>query len=144
MAFNFMTVDDSVIIRTMLKKTLSAAGIPVGRIHEAGNGREALEILRDNWVDLVFIDINMPVMNGVEMIDAMREEEILDNLPTVVVSTEGSQTKIEKLKNKGVTAFIRKPFTPELIRNIVKDILGEWEDEPAENGIDESFSGETF
>ncbi len=145
MAFNFLTADDSTIIRTMLKKTLAAAGIPVGIVHEAGNGREALDILRNNWIDLVFVDINMPVMDGVEMIETMKKEDILDNLPTVVVSTEGSRAKIERLINKGVTAFIRKPFTPELIRNIVIDILGEWEDESTgKNGTDKDFSGEAF
>ena len=128
MAFNILIVDDSSIIRSMLKKTFSAAGIPVGEVIEAGNGREGIEKLESNWVDLMFLDINMPVMDGMTMIDRMQDRDEFRDTPVVVVSTEGSRTKIDKLWGKGIKAFISKPFSPEKVRNIVRDVLGDWEE----------------
>lgn len=139
MAYNILVVDDSLIIRAMLIKTLKAAGVPIGKIEEAENGKVALEIIEKSWIDIVFVDINMPVMDGITMIENMEEKGIIKSLPTVVVSTEGSKTKIEKLWNKGIAAFIGKPFTPEEIRKIVKDILGEWDESEAQEPEGDMF-----
>jgi two-component system chemotaxis response regulator CheY len=100
MAYNILIVDDSQTVRAVIRKTLDLAGIEVGEIHEAGNGQEALDVLGKHWLDLVFADINMPV------------------------STEGSSTRVEQLKAKGVSAYVRKPFTPEIIRSVVEEVLG--------------------
>jgi len=124
MALNILVVDDSETVRAVIRKTLDLARIPVDELYEAANGREALDILGDHWVDLVFSDINMPVMGGVEMIEKMCEDGLLKTVPVIVVSTEGSTTRIEQLKSKGVSAYIRKPFTPELIREVVNDVVG--------------------
>lgn len=113
----------------MFSKTFKLAGIPVGELYQAANGKEALEILNENRVDLVFSDINMPVMGGVEMIEKMFDDGLLKTIPVVVISSEGSTTRIEQLKSKGISAYIRKPFTPELVRKVVDDIIG---------GLDES------
>lgn len=129
MALNILVVDDSAVIRAVFSKTFKLVGIPVGELYQAANGKEALEILNENWVDLVFSDINMPVMGGVEMIEKMSDDGLLKTIPVVVVSTEGSTTRIEQLKSKGISAYIRKPFTPELVRKVVDDIVG---------GLDES------
>ncbi len=124
MALNILVVDDSKTVRSVIAKTLEMAQVPVDNLYMAANGKEALEILGENWVDLVFSDINMPVMGGVEMIERMHEDDVLRSIPVIVVSTEGSSTRIEQLKQKGVSAYIRKPFTPELIRNVVDDVVG--------------------
>ncbi len=124
MAFNIMVVDDSRVIRNVIKKALQLAEVPVNMLHEASNGKEALEILEQEWVDLILADINMPIMNGVEMIERMHENGLMKTIPVIIVSTEGSQRRIEELKAKGVRAYIRKPFTPELIRELVFDIMG--------------------
>ena len=118
MAFNILVVDDSETVRAVLAKTLQLSGIEVGELYKAANGKEALEILKDRWVDLIFSDINMPVMGGVEMIQQMRQDDMLKTIPVIVVSTEGSTTRIEQLKAEGVRAYIRKPFTPELVRAV--------------------------
>ncbi|MCD6570376.1 MAG: response regulator [Deltaproteobacteria bacterium] len=123
MAYNILVVDDSNVIRKVLIKTLSLAKVPVGEVFEAANGKEALEILDGSWIDLVFADINMPVMNGVEMIEKMSESGMLNNIPVVIISTEGSLTRIEELKAKGVKAYVRKPFTPEAIKEVVQDVM---------------------
>ena len=69
MSFNILIVDDSRTIRSVIKKTLLIAGVPTSELFEASNGLEGLQIMKNNWVDLCFADINMPVMNGIEMIE---------------------------------------------------------------------------
>ena len=128
-ALNILVVDDSAVVRAVFSKTFKLAGIPVSELYQAANGKEALEILNENRVDLVFSDINMRVMGGVEMIEKLSDDGLLKTIPVVVVSTEGSTTRIEQLKSKGISAYIRKPFTPELVRKVVDDIVG---------GLDES------
>jgi two-component system chemotaxis response regulator CheY len=124
MAVNVLVVDDSGVMRAMIVKTIRLSGLQLGEIHEAANGREGLEALDHNWIDLVIADINMPVMNGEEMIDHIQKNPEFKDIPIVVVSTEGSKTRIERLQNKGAR-FIHKPFTPEIIRDTVKDFLGD-------------------
>jgi len=127
MSFNILIVDDSRTIRSVIKKTLLIAGVPTGELFEASNGLEGLQIMKNNWVDLCFADINMPVMNGIEMIEKMLEDHMLEKLPVVIVSTEGSKTRIEELFRKGVRAYLRKPITPEIVRNVVKEVLGDYD-----------------
>ncbi|MCK5520812.1 MAG: response regulator [Candidatus Marinimicrobia bacterium] len=124
MNLNILIVDDSSTVRSVLKKTLDLAQIPAGEIFEAENGRDALQILDDNWIDLVFADINMPIMGGIEMVEKMEENGLMKTIPVIVVTTEGSQTRIQQLKKIGIKGYIRKPFTPESVRNEVLRIMG--------------------
>lgn len=124
MAYNILIVDDSETVRAVISRTLEMAGVPINKLYEAPNGKEALQVMRDNWIDLVFSDINMPVMTGVEMIEQMQQDDLLESLPVVVVSTEGSKTRIDNLMKKGVRAYIRKPFTPEKVKEIIDELLG--------------------
>ena len=107
----------------MIIKTIRMSGLDLGEVYQAGNGQEGLDAARGNWVDLVVADINMPVMNGEEMIDQMKADPELTDLPTIVISTEGSVTRIERLESKGVK-FIHKPFTPEIIRDSIQALTG--------------------
>jgi len=124
MALNVLVVDDSATVRAIIAKTLQLAGVHVNELREAANGKEALDILAGHRIDLVFTDINMPVMGGVEMVEAMCRDGILKAVPVIIVSTEGSATRIEQLKAKGVSAYIRKPFTPELLKDVVHNVVG--------------------
>jgi len=124
MALNILIVDDSATVRAVIIKTLEIAGIPVNELYQAENGQEALDLLAEHWIDLVFADINMPVMNGIEMVERMSADGLLKTVPVIIVSTEGSATRIEQLLGKGVSAFIRKPFTPEMLREAVDNIMG--------------------
>ena len=123
MAVNVLIVDDSAVMRSMIAKTIRLSGLDLGEIHQAANGQEGLDALSQNWIDLVIADINMPVMNGEEMIDRMLEHPEFRDIAIVVVSTEGSKTRVKRLQNKGAR-FIHKPFTPEVIRDTVKEFLG--------------------
>jgi two-component system chemotaxis response regulator CheY len=123
MSLNVLVVDDSTVVRTVIIKTLRILKLPLGEVYEAANGLEALDTLEANWIDLVFADINMPVMNGEEMIERMRANPAWADLPLVVVSTEGSETRIERLERKGAR-FIHKPFAPEIVRDVVRELTG--------------------
>ena len=121
-----LVVDDSNLIRRMIIKTLELADVPMGETYEAGDGREALDIMEHKWVDLVLADINMPVMDGVEMVGHMRRSPGLAGVPVIVVSTEGSTERMSELSDLGVSAYIRKPFTPEALRDVVSSATYEW------------------
>ncbi|MCE5278999.1 MAG: response regulator [Planctomycetaceae bacterium] len=121
MSLNVLVVDDSAVTRAVILKTLSMAGLDLGQTHQAANGRLGLEVLEKEWIDLILVDINMPVMNGEEMIAAVRENPLWADIPIIVVSTEGSVTRIDRLQSNGVT-FVHKPFTPEAICNVVQGL----------------------
>jgi two-component system chemotaxis response regulator CheY len=123
MAYNILVVDDSQTMRAVLTKTICMAGVELGSVFEAENGKEALDILEKEWVDLVFADINMPVMNGVEMVKAMQKLGYMESTPVVVISTEGSKTRLDTLRDMGVRGFLRKPVSPELFKAVVDGVL---------------------
>ena len=123
MALNVLIVDDSPIIRKMVRRAIEMCGLPIGELHQAGDGVEALKILADHWIDIVFADINMPNMDGVEMVERMAKDQLLDKIPVVIVSTERSETRIARLKELGVRAYLTKPFRPETFRDVVREVL---------------------
>lgn len=123
MSLNVLIVDDSAVMRSMIKKTIDMTGLAVGEVHQAGNGREGIESLKANWIDLVIADINMPVMNGEEMLDQMKNDSELSEIPVIVVSTEGSETRVRRIREMGA-AFIHKPFTPEVFRDAMIEMTG--------------------
>lgn len=122
MSINILVVDDSSVMRAMIIKSLRMSGLPVGEIFQAANGKEGLNALSEHWIDLVIVDINMPVMNGEEMIDQMKLNDEMKDIPVVVISTEGSEIRLERLRKKS-SAFIHKPFAPETIRDTIKGIM---------------------
>ena len=108
MELNVLVVDDSSVMRAMILKTMRMSGLPLGEIHQAANGREGIDTLRKHWIDLVIADINMPVMNGEEMINYMQGIPEMKDIPVIIISTEGSDTRIGNLQHKSA-AFIHKP-----------------------------------
>jgi two-component system chemotaxis response regulator CheY len=124
MSFSILIADDSEIIREVLVRTLHMTNISFDKIHKAANGSEALTVLKDQWVDIVFTDIHMPIMGGIELIKTMRNSSELKEIPVVVISTEGSSARIEELKTLDIKGYLRKPFTPENIRDTLSAILG--------------------
>ena len=123
MAFNVLVVDDSAVMRAMVIKTLNMSGLPIGEIHQASDGAEALRLLGEHWIDLALIDLNMPVMNGEELLDRVRRNPETADLAVVVVSTESSSTRIAALRQKGA-GFVHKPFNPVALRDEVLRITG--------------------
>ncbi len=128
MAFTVLIVDDSSSMRAVIKKTIKVSGFNVGQFLAAEDGRDAMKVLSAEWVDLVLTDINMPNMNGMELIKKMKEDEILKTIPVVIVTTEGSEKVKKQSMDLGASALIKKPFRPEDIRNALNRIMGENED----------------
>jgi two-component system chemotaxis response regulator CheY len=118
MAYNLLVVDDSAVMRSMIIKTLALSGLEIGQVHEAANGQDGLALLEKEWIDLALVDIHMPVMDGLEMIDRLRRRPETSALPVVVVSSESDPARIEALQGQGVI-FAHKPFTPESLREII-------------------------
>jgi two-component system chemotaxis response regulator CheY len=125
MAYNILIVDDSFPMRAVIKKVIRASGFNIGELFEAGNGKQALQILNEQWLDLVLTDYNMPDMNGLELLKAMKHQGTLADIPVVIVTTEGSDQRVEEFLNQGAAAYIKKPFTPEQIKSHLNRILGE-------------------
>lgn len=124
MAYRILLVDDSQTTRAIISKVIRLSGVEVAELLEAGNGEEALKILSETWVDVIFTDLNMPVMNGLEFLKKLTLDDILKTVPVVVVTTEGSTQRIEELKKLGIAHYLRKPFTPENLLKIINELLG--------------------
>jgi two-component system chemotaxis response regulator CheY len=124
MSFNVLIVDDSCSMRSVIKKVLSLSGFYMDNCYEAGNGREGLAVLEKEWVDLIISDINMPVMNGLEMLKQLKDHLMYQNIPVIVISTEGSEDRINEAFCTGAKGFIKKPFLPEDLRKILHAVLG--------------------
>jgi two-component system, chemotaxis family, chemotaxis protein CheY len=123
MALSVLVVDDSATMRRILKRALGLSGLPIAEIHEAENGREALDLVGCKAVDLALLDLNMPVMGGIEALEHLRAGGDTLELPVVVVSTEGSEPRIERVKQLSA-GFVRKPFTPESLLDAIVVALG--------------------
>ena len=125
MSYSILIVDDSLPMRSVIKRTLKAAGYGNSELLEAADGKQAMELMKNNWIDMVITDYNMPVMNGLEFIKAIKKEDLSKDIPVVVVSTEGNDSKIKEFMDCGAVSYITKPFTPEAIRDLIVKILGE-------------------
>ena len=123
MSRSLMIVDDSTTMRKILMRTIRMSGISFDRTEEAGNGKEALDKLAAAPVDLILCDVNMPEMNGPEMVKRVRQMETCKNTKIVMVSTESSQELIDQLKADGANGYITKPFTPDQIREKLEPLL---------------------
>ncbi len=119
-----LIVDDSPILRAAIKKVVRLAGVQPERIFEAGTGREALDVMSSVWVDLVLLDLNMPVMDGEAFAKELREHSDLADVAVVVVSTEANRARLERMREYGVRHTLRKPFEPEELCRLITEVLG--------------------
>ena len=117
-----LVVDDSQIMRRILR-------VGIGKIDkeaiilEAENGKEALDILRDNPdVDFTFLDINMPIMRGDEMLKIVRADPNLKHHKIIIQTTEGRKEKFKEIKSMGISGYIIKPYTQQIVENMVKKL----------------------
>ena len=118
-----LIVDDSAAIRKILQRVLRQAEIPLAAVYEAGDGAEALEILKNQKVSLVLSDINMPNMDGLEFLTRLRAEQAWAKLPVLMVSTEGSHAKVLEAVERGASGYVRKPFTAEQIKEKLTGVV---------------------
>ena len=125
MAINILVVDDAPTMRKIIIKTINISGDYAGSIYEAGNGIEALKVLEDKWVDLIITDINMPQMNGMELIKNLKSNPIFSRLPIIVVTSRGRKNLEQNEEWMLITEYLSKPFHPEQLRDIIFSIIGD-------------------
>lgn len=123
MPLDVLIVDDSAAIRKILQRVLVQAHVPLGRVHEAGDGLEALEKLKEQRVGLILSDINMPNMDGLQLLNAVKADTGLKEIPVIMVTTEGSSNKVMEAVSLGASGYVRKPFTAEQIREKLAGIV---------------------
>ena len=119
-----LIVDDSSVMRKIVERSLRQAGINLTQVFEAGNGSEALTVLAANRVDLILCDINMPVMDGLEFVKQLPAVPNATGIPVVMITTEGSEAHVMQALSLGARGYIRKPFTPDQVKEHVIPVLG--------------------
>jgi len=142
MAFNVLIVDDSNSMRAIIKKIIRISGFNVGNCWEAADGKEDMKVLENEWVDLVLTFINMPNMDGMELITAMKKDQLLRSIRVVMVTIVGSEKRVKESMKLGAKGYIKKPFLPEEIRNTLTNIMGEAGD--VQRPYDEDHEGSDF
>jgi len=123
MESEILVVDDSAAIRKILQRVLRQTGMSIGTIHEAGDGQEALEKLRRQRIDLVLSDINMPKMDGLQLLASLRSSAEWRAIPVVMITTEGGETKVAEALKLGASGYVRKPFTADQIKEKLTGFL---------------------
>lgn len=124
MAYRVLVVDDSPAMRSFIRRILNLSGFAVSEFVEAANGLDALEILQARSVDVVLTDINMPRMNGEELVRQLDQDHKLRTLPVVVVSGDSSEVRVKRLMEIGARGYLSKPFSPERLRTELDRVLG--------------------
>ncbi|MGJ5819005.1 response regulator [Paludibaculum fermentans] len=146
MSIRLMIVDDSPVMRAFVRRTVEVTGFDVAGYLEAGDGREALLKLRSaraagpaQQVDLILTDINMPVMDGEGLLEELKRDATLSSIPVVVVSTDSTDQRMDKLMQLGARSYVRKPFPPEklgeVLAGIFPELAGASEDEAGDGGF---------
>jgi two-component system, chemotaxis family, chemotaxis protein CheY len=124
MAFRVLIVDDSPTMRAFVRRVLEMSGFDVSTCHQAGNGAEAMAVLAGHAVDVVLTDINMPEVNGEELVGRIEQDERLRSIPVVVVSTDATANRMRRMMELGAKGYVIKPFSPEVLRQELERVLG--------------------
>lgn len=123
MSIKALIVDDSSVMRKIVERSLRQAGLELAQVFEAGNGAEALSVVANDKVDLILTDINMPVMDGLEFVRQMQSIDASKKAPIVMITTEGSESHVVQALQLGARGYIRKPFTPDQVKEHVIPVL---------------------
>jgi two-component system chemotaxis response regulator CheY len=123
MESDVLVVDDSAAIRKILQRVLRQTGMAIRTIYEAGDGQEALELLGKQRMALVLSDINMPKMDGLQLLAAIKASEAWRNIAVVMITTEGGEAKVSEAVRLGAAGYVRKPFTADQIKEKLAGIL---------------------
>lgn len=124
MPYRMLIVDDSPAMRTFIGRVVEISGFDCDPYLEAGDGEEALKVLDREWVDVILTDINMPNMNGEQLVERLETDDRLSSIPVLVISTDGTAKRIDRLMSKGADGYVTKPFTPEVLREELERLLG--------------------
>jgi two-component system chemotaxis response regulator CheY len=118
-----LIVDDSSVMRKIVARALHQAGMDPMVVFEAGNGSEGVDLLKAQQVDLILSDINMPLMDGLEFLRQIRAQNLAPDVPVVMITTESSEEHVKEAILAGAQGYIRKPFTPEQVKERVLPLI---------------------
>jgi len=119
-----LIVDDSSVMRKIVERALRQAGLELTEVLEASNGAEALTQVEKGGLDMILSDINMPVMDGLEFLKNLAGVEAAKGVPVIMITTEGSEARVVEALSAGAKGYLRKPFTPEQVKERVAPLLG--------------------
>ena len=125
MAYSVLIVDDSPVMRSFIRRVLALSGLELSDCTEAGNGEEALARLSTHRVDVILTDINMPRMDGEELLRRLEADGVLKTIPALVISTDATKERILRMLALGAEGYMSKPFTPETLREQLERVLGD-------------------
>ena len=123
MESDILVVDDSAAIRKILQRVLRQTGMAIRTIYEAGDGQEALDLLKTLKVDLVLLDINMPKMDGLQLLACMKTSAEWRDIPVVMITTEGGEATVSEAVKLGAAGYVRKPCTADQIKEKLAGFL---------------------
>ncbi len=118
-----LIVDDSSVMRKIVQRAFQQAGVEFASVMEAGNGREALDLIAKNQFDLILSDINMPVMDGLAFVRELKSVEAAKGIPVIMITTEGSQVQVMEAIQCGARGYIRKPFTADQVKSRIAPLF---------------------
>jgi two-component system chemotaxis response regulator CheY len=118
-----LIVDDSSVMRKIVERSLRQAGLESLVVVEAGSGVEGLETLKAKRVDLILSDINMPAMDGLEFVRQLRNQQLAEGVPVVMITTESSEEHVKQAIEAGAMGYIRKPFTADQVKQKILSLL---------------------
>jgi len=124
MGLSVLIVDDSTVMRGFIRRVMNLSGFQFETCLEASDGTEALAVLAEQWVDVILTDINMPRMNGEELVRRLEQDELTRSIPVVVVSTDSTDSRIHQMRLLGARGYVTKPFQPETLRDELERVLG--------------------
>jgi two-component system, chemotaxis family, chemotaxis protein CheY len=124
MAYRVLIADDSPVMRSFIRRVIELSGFELSECYEAGDGEEAMGILRSEWVDAILTDINMPVVDGEEFLRRLSADPMLRSMPVIVISTDATRNRIDRLMALGARGYVTKPFVPETLRAELERTLG--------------------
>jgi two-component system chemotaxis response regulator CheY len=118
-----LIVDDSSVMRKIIERALRQAGLELTEVLEASNGAEALVEVQKGSLDMILSDINMPVMDGLEFLKNLATMDAAKGVPVIMITTEGSEARVVEALSAGAKGYLRKPFTPEQVKERVAPLL---------------------
>jgi len=124
MGFRLLIADDSAAMRQVIRRVIELSGFEVDEFLEAADGDDALRLLRSEPIDVILTDINMPNINGEQLLCSMQQEDLLRAKPVIVVSTDATEHRIHRMLALGAKGYITKPFYPEALRQELERVLG--------------------
>ncbi|MDX9746054.1 MAG: response regulator [Syntrophales bacterium] len=137
MSFNVLIVDDSNAMRSVIRKVIQLSGFRLDNCYEAGNGKQALNVLSREWVDVILSDIHMPEMDGMELLKQIHHHDVFRTIPVIMISTEGSLERVNEAYALGARGFIKKPFLPEELKRTLHEVIGVGDEGEYQGDIDE-------